>query len=153
MMFASLRIQLLLIIFLASLPGGGFIVLASLEQRQSAEMSAKQDLLEKVHAVAAQQGQVITEAGQTLALLAQIPAIRQATPEGAAIVANLLRNQPAYANLGVTDHQGKILCSAAPLSQPASIADRYYFIQALQSRRLSVGIYQLDRFTQKPILG
>ena len=93
-MFASLRGRLLLIVGLGLLPVLIFILSDSLHQRQLAKDEARMDLQERVHRIALMQERIILQAEQVLVLLAEIPAVRQGTPEAEEIFATLLEETP-----------------------------------------------------------
>ena len=118
-MFSSLRGRLLLIVGLGLLPVLIFILSDSLHQRQLAKDEARMDLQERVRRIALMQERIILQAEQVLVLLAEIPAVRQGTPEAEELFATLLKKHQEYNNLGIADRQGKILRSALPLEHPA----------------------------------
>jgi PAS domain S-box-containing protein len=64
------------------------------------------------------------------------------------------RNRPFlfYANVGVIDADGKLVCSAVPLSGPVDLSDRDYFQQALSARDLSIGQFEVERSTGKSVV-
>lgn len=152
-MFSSLRGRLLLIVFLATLPALILILSASLDQRQLTRAAAKKDLQKRVHEIARVQERIILQAEQVLILLAEIPAVKQGTAEAEEIFATLLKKHREYANLGIADRRGQILRSALPLGKPDPIADQYYFQEALQTKRLAIGNYQMNRLSYKASLG
>ena len=61
------------------------------------------------------QERIILQAEQVLVLLAEIPAVRQGTPEAEELFATLLKKHQEYNNLGIADLAGKdtALCLAA----------------------------------------
>jgi hypothetical protein len=56
---------------------------------------------------------------------------------------------PFYANIGLIDPLGDVLCSVVKTSGPVNVADRPYFQQALRSRDFSHGSYQVGLLTGK----
>jgi signal transduction histidine kinase len=152
-MFSTLRGRLLLIVALALLPALILILSVSLHQRQIAREVAKKDLQERVHQIAHMQEKIILQAEQVLRLLAEIPAVQQGTPDAEEIFATLLKRHQEYANLGLADRQGRLLRSALPLEKTSTIADQYYFQEALQTKQLAIGNYQVNRLSHKASLG
>jgi hypothetical protein len=138
-MFASLRGRLLLIVGLAMLPALVLILSASLHHRQLVKDGARKDLQARVQEIARMQERIILQAEQVLLLLAEIPAIRQGAPGAEAILAHILKEHGEYNNLAMADRRGQVLQSALPIAHPGTIADQYFFQQALRSKRLAVG--------------
>ncbi|NKC29994.1 sensor histidine kinase [Falsiroseomonas selenitidurans] len=54
-------------------------------------------------------------------------------------LAALSDRMPRYASIGVSDAEGRIICSSAGSRAPASIATRPYFLEARATRRFVVG--------------
>ena len=111
------------------------------------------DLQERVHQIAHMQEKIILQAEQVLVLLAAIPAVRQGTPEAEELFAASLKKHQEYDNLVIADRQGKILRSALPLEHTSTIEDQFYFQKARQTKRLAIGLYQVNQVSQKPTLG
>jgi serine phosphatase RsbU (regulator of sigma subunit) len=57
-----------------------------------------------------------------------------------------------YVNIGVAGDDGKVWCSAVPLSSTIDVSDRAYFKRATATRRFAVGTYQIGRITLTPSL-
>ena len=152
--FSSLRARLLLIVFFAALPVLAIIIYSGLEQRQIAKDTAVKEMLNKTLTIASFQKLVFEEAHRELAILAELPAMRDQKPKACSpVLANLLKNNLEYANLGVADRSGKIICSALPMEKEVSIADRPYFQTVLKTGRFEVGAYQVGRISAKVSIG
>lgn len=105
--FSSLRDRLILLVLLAVIPALGLIFYSAQEQRRSASIEAQQNALRLARLVSANQHDLIEGARQLLTALAQIPVIRGGQPAAcSAVLENLLRAYPLYANFGVTDKGG-----------------------------------------------
>jgi len=148
--FAGLRSWLLLLVLLAVVPALGLTVFTHVEQRRNARARVFEDALRLVRLASADHERLIEGARHLLATLARVPAIRGAgAPACHELLADLLARFPSYANLGVADRSGEVVCSGLRLS-PTSIADRSYFRRALESRDFAVGEYQIGRLTRRP---
>lgn len=80
--------------------------------------------------------------------------MRDQKPEACSpVLANLLKNHLEYVNLGLADRSGKIICSALPMKDELSIADRPYFQTILKTGRFAVGDYQVGRISAKVSIG
>jgi signal transduction histidine kinase len=152
--FSSLRIRLLLIVFFAALPALAVIIYSGLGQRQLAKDAAVKEMLNKTLTIATFQKLVFEEAHRELAILAKLPAVRDQNPKPcSAVLANFLKTNPSYVNLGLADGSGKIVCSALPVEKEHSIADRHYFQTILKTGRFAVGAYQVGRISAKVSIG
>lgn len=149
--FSSLRARLLLLVLLAVVPAWGLMLYSAGEQRRMASEGIQQDALRLARVVAASHDGLIEGARQILTTLAQVPSIRAAEPRACqALLAGLLKQYPGYANFGVANLRGDVICSALPLAGPVSLADRIYVRDALRTRAFTIGEYQIGRITGKP---
>lgn len=147
--FSSLRIRLLLIVFLAVLPAFGVIIYSSLEQREFAKTIITRDILSKVSTIARYQERLFEDAEKEMSILAEFPSIKTQAGTCSGLLTNLIKKNSEYLNLGVADRSGKVLCSALPLEKAISLADRTYFQQAIKTRQFTVGSYQVGRISRK----
>ncbi|HSB79498.1 MAG TPA: cache domain-containing protein [Candidatus Methylomirabilis sp.] len=143
--FSSLRVRLSLLVLLAVVPTVGLLFYTNLEQRHRSAEDVTTNALRIAKLIAGIQAQRIEEVHGFLIDLADLPEVRARDPracnEG---LARMLRYSPSYASLGVLNLEGDWLCSAKPLSQMVSAADRTWFQRTIQSRAFSVGKYQID---------
>jgi len=65
---------------------------------------------------------------------------------------NLLKNYPDYANIGMADLKGNLVCSALPMKKPINSSDLFWFQQAVRNRDLAIGEYQIGRIAGLPVL-
>jgi C4-dicarboxylate-specific signal transduction histidine kinase len=144
---SSLRIRLLLLVLLGVLPALGLTLYVSWEHERQARAAVQHDALRLAELAAADHQRLIEGARQLLAALARLPDVRQASPACPRLFADLLTQYRSYANLGVADPTGHVVCSGVPLAGPASAADRAYFQRALTTRAFAVGEYQVGRIT------
>ena len=89
-----------------------------------------------------------------LATLSRVPAIRDASraDECKTILAEFLGHDSRFVNFGVIDRAGMVRCSAVPASVSLDLSDRRYFSNAIETRRLAIGEYQIGRITGKSSL-
>jgi signal transduction histidine kinase/ActR/RegA family two-component response regulator/HAMP domain-containing protein len=146
--FSSLRARLLLLVLVAVLPAAGLIVFTTWEQRRQAREAVQGDALQLAELVATDHQRLIEGARQLLTALARLPEVREPR-EGrcGALLADLRTQYGGYANLGVADTEGNIVCSALPLVRPVNISDRGWFQRALATRAFAMGEYQVGRLT------
>lgn len=148
----SLRIALVIIIALAALPGLALTLDSALQARAEAVRHAtgKAELL--LTAASADYEALFEGAGRLLARIATVTNLVPGRPADLCDreLADYLHLHPHYTNLGISDLEGRVFCSARPLPAPVNIADRSYFQRALVSGQLAAGDYQIGRITGVP---
>jgi len=142
---------LLLLVLFAVAPAFGLIAYTALEQRQAAAQAAKDNALGLARLVAVVQRRLIESTHEQLVSLAQLPIVRRPAWADlcAETFARLLKQHSHYLNLGVIELNGELRCSAVPMKERVNLADRPYFIRALESRDFAMGDYQIGRVTGK----
>ena len=149
--FSSLRVRLLLLVLLAVIPTLGLTLYTNLEERELRKTNVQEHALRLSRVVSADHERLIEEARQLLVTLARLPAVRDRNGAAcSALFADLLTQHLSYANLGATDVDGNIFCSALLLTRPVNTADRAWFEQAVRTRDFAIGEYQVGRVTGKP---
>src|SRR5215468_4365511 len=147
---ASLRTRLLLLVLLAALPALVLTLSTNLEERQLRKALVHEDAMRLSRLVSADYERLIEEARQLVVSLARLPAVRaRHRPACHALFTDLLTQHASYANLGVIDADGQVLCSALPITDQVYLGDRVYFRHAVETRDFAVGEYQVGRITRK----
>ncbi len=147
---SRVRVSLLALVLLATLPGLGLTLSTSLENRRAAAAGVRAEAMQLVRLVSAEQLRLIDETRVLLVDLARHPGItRRQDAACGALLRETLRLYPRYANLGAADPAGNVFCSALPLTPPVNIADRAYFRRAVEKRDFALGEYQVGRITGK----
>src|SRR2546425_198608 len=148
--FVHLRVRMLVFVLLAFVPALLLTLLTFKEQRREGTDEAKQAALQLARAAAISYERLTVQTQSMVAGLAQLPAMRQTA--GAAchtLLAARMRETTYYANIGVADLNGNLVCSAVPLSGEVNVADRSYFWRAVTTADFAVGEYLVDRVTGK----
>ncbi len=149
----GLRGRLVLVVLIAIIPSLVLIYYNARKQRATAIEEAQEDVARITRLTAANCGRVIEGAHQLLVAVAELPDVRSGDPSRcAASLANLLGKYQVYSNLGVASLDGNVICSAVPLPQPVSVADRPWFKEAVEQRDFAVGEYQVGRISGQPSL-
>ena len=154
--FRSLRLRVLLAIALAVVPSFALIANSAWEARTRATADAERQVQQLAIVVADEQQRIIDQTRQLLGLLAGLPAIRDRplpSPECDETLARIRRQNPLYANLGIVDTEGNLLCSALPFKPPVNFADRAWFRRPIATGEFSVGEYLVGRLTGLPSVG
>ena len=148
--FGSLRVRLVLLVLLAVIPALGLILYTARVQRLVATEAAHENLSRIASLTASDVSGVIEGAQQLLGGLAQFREIRSDNSAACgAVMKKLLAMYSFYSTLGVASPDGDVICSAVPLTNSVTVADRSWFRHALQARDFTVGEWQVDRFTAK----
>ena len=152
----SLRIRVLAAIMIAILPAALLVIVSARDARQQATGDAERQTQQLAIVVTDQQRRIVDQTRQLLSVLSALPQLRDgplAAPACQALLAAVRRQNPLYANIGVTDVDGKLLCSAEPIVKPVNFADRAWFRQPLATRDFAVGEYVVGRLTGMPSIG
>ncbi|MDR3554922.1 MAG: PAS domain S-box protein [Syntrophobacteraceae bacterium] len=150
--FSSLRVRLLLLVFLALMPALVLIFHNDVEQRHRAAAESKVEAMRLVGLASTGQKQLIDEAREILVGIAKaVGAVQDHRNDCHALLAAELKRHPEYVNFGVAALDGGVICSALPLSPQGAnvnVTDRHYFQRVLQTRDFAVGSYQMGRITR-----
>jgi PAS domain S-box-containing protein len=136
----SLRERLVLLVVAAILPLAALSVWASLRGLESDSKLAQSQLKFAASLIAAHQDNTVESAEHLLAAIGAMPMMRSHDRSACGKYFESLRgNYPIYANIGIVDLEGNIICHANARIGDFNIADRPYFKQALAERRFVMG--------------
>ena len=148
-----IRAHLLLLVILLALPSITLILYWGLDARDEAIEDAKGECLKFVNAVAGEQQAVVAGVQQLLATLALLPDVASRNiPVTDAILSDLLKTNPLFSSIGISDTSGLIWASATPYEGAISVADRKYFRDAVRTGKFSSGEFSVGRLVKKPVL-
>jgi diguanylate cyclase (GGDEF)-like protein/PAS domain S-box-containing protein len=146
--FQSLKSRLVLLILLVALPGLVGVIYQSFVEREHAINVALQQAINTVEITTANQEKVIRETRIFLQALSSFKSvINPESPECSIVLADILKLNDNYINLGIPRADGELLCNAKPLNKRINVADRPYIQEALTTRDFSIGEFQVDRAT------
>ncbi len=150
-LFASLRIRLIILVLLAALPAFVLVTYGAATQRQHELEEAQEDALLFTRRIVSDQDGLLRSSRALLATFAQVRQIQDKDVGPCnELMATLLAENPAYANLYAGDSSGTVFCSALPSGLGVSMADRDYFQAALASSTYAMSKYQIGRASGKP---
>ena len=148
-----IKAQLCLMAFLVALPAAGIIIYSGLDQRSNAMTEARTESQKLADNIATEQQIHVASAKQLLSALAQLPEIKARNKlKVQPILTDILRINPQFLNIFVTDRTGLMLVSAKPSHAAISISDRRHFINARTTGKFSSGEYIIGRLLGKPTL-
>jgi PAS domain S-box-containing protein len=150
--FAGLRGRLLLLVLLAVIPILGLTLYTNIELRRLVVADVKKETLRLARFAASSQEDTIKDIRQLLFALAQLSEVHDADPAAcSALFAQLLRQYPQYAQLGVVALDGHVFCSALPADGQLNMADQAFFQRTLQTGDFTLSDYQ--DYQSEPISG
>ncbi|MFT5716946.1 MAG: diguanylate cyclase (GGDEF)-like protein/PAS domain S-box-containing protein [Oleiphilaceae bacterium] len=144
--FQSLKSRLILLVVLVALPGLVGLTYHSYIDRQHAINVAQLQAINTVDITTAYQAQLIKKTQSFLQVLSTFTSVlKPESPECSTVLADILKINDNYINLGVPLADGELLCNASPLNKRINVANRPYIQQALATRDFSIGEFQVDR--------
>lgn len=153
--FLTLRGRLILLVCFATVPAISFIFFAAAKERESAlermETEARHlgSLASREHAHQINGGRgLLRRLGGTFACEDHAPTTAAACP---AWLPALLGGFPQFANIGVADPRGHVVCSAAPIQPSATLSTSPVFTRALASDDVESGDYVVG-LVGRPVL-
>ncbi len=120
-------------------------------ERQDEQTAAMQALKDTAQLIASEQDRVLTDTRELLTILlesADRPEFA-ATPRCSSFLAQILKDEPRLANLGIAAPNGDLVCNATPTAQIVNVADRTHFQRALVSDDMVIAEPILSRSTGK----
>lgn len=146
----GLRTRLTAFLLLTLLPLMGLVVAMVVQERSQKIELARHDTFLFAERGAMRQVEVLQQARGALQMLALIPEVRRAAPGGCpSILRQAAGLYPWSAGFSVADPDGRQLCTSSDARAP-SLADRSYFQQAMETRRLATSGFTLGRVSGKP---
>ncbi|MDE2091716.1 MAG: hypothetical protein KGJ08_07440, partial [Gammaproteobacteria bacterium] len=148
-----LRIRLLLIVALASLPAFAVFFSYAVNDRRNALAQAAAQVSTYAQLKIDYYGEFATRTRGMLESLAANPAIISGQqPECSNILASLLVRIPDYTNFSVVRADGQRLCSAIPVTNDINLLGRDSIRAALSSGEFTVSGYELSTDTHSPVV-
>jgi signal transduction histidine kinase len=145
----SLRSRLVLLVLLAIAPITVMTLINGQRERDHAVETAQENLQRLTNLAAANEAQLVAGARQMLRDMAGVPSLTGDPEQCSRLLANILRQNPDYANLGLIQLNGDVGCSAVPFKTQVNLADRSHFRRAVHLRRFVAGGYVFGRVIQK----
>jgi len=149
--FFSLRLRLLVLVALISVPWLGLVLYTQADERRVATEHVNGDAMRVIRIVASNQAAQIEAARQLLGAFERLTQLRGSDGDAChSFLVDMLVASPSFINFVVVAPEGKVLCSAVTMRGAITVADRPYFSRAMKTKRFAVGDYQVGRITQVP---
>jgi PAS domain S-box-containing protein len=147
-LFSGLRLRLLLLVVLASLPPVVLTLHIARQERRGKITALRQRSQDIIKLTAQKEEEMILGTRQLLRVVAASSQVQMGRwGECNDLLRALFADYPRYANLGVIKTNGDLAASALPVTNTFNLADRPYFQRALSSHAFSIGDYQVGRIT------
>ncbi len=152
---ASLRARLTLIMILALIPAGIFLIFDVMTIRRDVRAEAQAELLRLSKVAAKSYGQQLDEAHRLMAAIALFPEVHgdSAADCAARLDQMVALNRPKYQGFAIVNLDGTVLCSSPQITATVQLADRLWFNEAVSTRQFAIGEFTLGRPTGVPVLG
>ncbi len=129
-------------------------LLTGMEERRRAIEDAHMQVRRLAGVVGDEFEKVVEGPRQLFSILNAVPVIRTGTPEARrAFFANLVRENPQYANVGLLSPEGQLLVCAVESEGQVDLSGRAYFRRAIETREFAVGEYHVGPVSLKPGIG
>jgi PAS domain S-box-containing protein len=149
----SLRERLTLLVLISLLPLAALSIWFAVGEMRAAIRLAQSQLRFAASLVAAHQDLMVESAEHLLGAIAAMPEMRAPERSSCERYFEQLRGRyPVYANIGLFDSQGRMVCHANARIADFNAADRPYFIQAITERRFVMGTSVLGRITGRWVI-
>lgn len=148
----SLRVRLLMLVVVCTLPAIAVMVYNAFDRYQAAHNAAYGIANVAANAVEARYQDLVSGTRNTLALMAVLPAVQASPAACSQALAKLRANMPLYANLVVASLNGEFRCSAVPFNSQESVLGRKWFQEVLATRRFTGGVVSHGFITHRSLL-
>lgn len=150
--FKSLRSRLIALILIAMLPMLAISWSIGMKLYHHAVDDVYRESTLLVQSISLQQEKHIVAAQQLLTGLSTSPAMVERRPGFCSVFHDLLVQQKIYANAGMTDIDGNVICSAVPKTHPVSFSDRVWYREVRKGNGVVVGDYHLGVMMKEPVV-
>ncbi|MBK5274560.1 MAG: HAMP domain-containing protein [Desulfuromonadales bacterium] len=148
-----IRIQLISLAILLTLPAVGIIVYSGLKERAQNYHTAEIESQKLADNLAAEQEGLVHEAKQLCRILAELPDIKNRNVSKIQpILSSVLSGNKQYLKIILADANGTVWGASSPFTSGESVSDRRYFKNARATLQYSSGEYALGKTSKKPTL-
>ena len=138
----------MLLVLLAALPGFVLLTANTILERKRAENEAAEVLANLADNIALKGRERTEDTRRLLEMIAALPSVQGKDVQRCnKVLAGVRRAFEIYENLGVTGLDGRLWCSALPLSREFTLSDRDWHQKALASGSFAIGKHQVGRAT------
>lgn len=151
MSLSSLRFRLAALVGLCLLPALAILVWFGARHREALADVVRSEATRTAMLAGELHARSLAETDGLLDGLSRLPAVIDGPGDACqAVLRGLVGDR--YVNLGVAGMDGRVWCSALPLSSVVNVADRSWFRDAFTTAGFVLGGYQVGRLTGAPVL-
>jgi PAS domain S-box-containing protein len=149
----TIRLKLLFLVLLASLPAVGLVLHSGIEAERQALHQAEDEALRITRDLALRQEHLTTSTRQFLATLARLPAVRNLDSKACGpLFRDLIAANPLLSDVILTSLTGEVLASARLTAPVGNLSQAAYFGQVLKTGEFAVGGYRKSHTTGLDVL-
>lgn len=151
---SSLRVRLILLVLIATLPALGLTLYTGLEQRQQAAIAAQKEAMRLVRLASVSQENLIENTRGFLVALSHSLALQDQDLAGCQDVFShlLISHFPFYAAFYVADLNGNVLCSMEEGDLPGDLATCDHYQELVKAEDFVVSKYHICRNSGKAVI-
>jgi PAS domain S-box-containing protein len=150
--FGSIARSLYVLVVCAVLPALVIILYNGLAQRNQAVADADNQLANLTNGLASLQTEKTNQARLLLLTLSVLPEVKKLDlPRCNALFQELLRANPALANIVLIDPDGTVRASGIPMPGAIDLSDRVSFQDAMRTKDFSAGDFMVSRIAKTPV--
>lgn len=148
----SIRVQMVVLIIIMSIAPFWLICQSTLKQRSHEIADAMEATAKVANQIQIEQEHLTSGIEQLAVTLEQLPEVKKHdTSVVAPLLSEVLRVNPKYFNIFITDNRGVLWASALPSETGLSFADRRYFRNAVTSGKISSGEFVISKSRHIPV--
>jgi hypothetical protein len=137
-----------------AMPAVVMIFHSGLHQRNDAIAGGIEESKRLVYGIASEQNNLAAAAHQLVTVLALLPQVREHNDAAVnAILADVIKLNPQFGNIVITDLAGDVWASALPMKNTLSMSDKRTYRNAVATRHFSSGEYVLGQISAKRTIG
>jgi signal transduction histidine kinase/CheY-like chemotaxis protein len=149
----TIRGRLLLLLIVAITPLIAVDIHSEIEGRKTRQREIGQEASRLLTLTAAEQSRIDDSARQLLTAISELPSVRQGDwPACSDVLSRIFKRVEGYANIGVADLDGHVMCSVFAPPPNTTYRDSSIYIPVDTHTEFAIGIYQVGRVVGKKIL-
>ena len=151
--FTSLRVRLILLVLIATIPALGITLYSGLYHREHERQEALANALKLAQEISRDHDHLIQNARHILFTLSKIPQVQQQDKAACSkIFADVMEQAEGFRALIAIKPNGDMFASSIPVTRPINYSDRPWFQRLLKTRDFVIGEYLIGRVTGKPLI-
>ncbi|MFH1581243.1 MAG: hypothetical protein ABIC39_04125, partial [Pseudomonadota bacterium] len=144
--FGSLRLRLIILVLIATIPALGINLHSGFEQRKHVRQTALDEARRLAQDFSATHDRLILNARQILFTLSKTSEVQQQDKAACSkLFADIMKQSEGYTALVATKPNGDLFASSKPITSPINFSDRPWFQRVLKTRDFVIGEYLIGR--------